>query len=325
VHKGRTRSGYAGFLSLVSRESSGAKLSTEMFVRPKGTMTTAAAPDHRPQQDSAVIGEKRAVRFFWVVLILATGASVAGNVTHAVLEAAAGTVLIAAAAALVPPTVLLGATHSVALLVRTRAGSGFTYWCALSMTLALALCAFVLSFDALRALAITAGIDRRLAWLWPLVIDVSIAQATMALLALTARHHRYRPSGMVAGPASGRRSRVTRDDGYSVGGEPVERKGAAGTGSPDRLAPTKRAAALTVADVARRPTHVTNGVVAESHWRKVADVLVRERRTKIEPALVAQVLAMTEARTPPSTIGRRLKVHHTSVRRIQQAAAELTS
>ena len=41
----------------------------------------------------------------------------------------------------------LAAAHSVAVLVRSRAG-GFTYWCALLMTLALASCAFVLSFDA---------------------------------------------------------------------------------------------------------------------------------------------------------------------------------
>ena len=37
----------------------------------------------------------------------------------------------------------------VALLVRTRT-AGATYWCALAMTLLLAVCAFVLSFDAIR-------------------------------------------------------------------------------------------------------------------------------------------------------------------------------
>jgi hypothetical protein len=52
--------------------------------------------------------------------------------------------------------VLLAATHSIAVLVCTRAG-GFTYRCALLMTLALASCAFVLSFDALRSLATNRG------------------------------------------------------------------------------------------------------------------------------------------------------------------------
>lgn len=56
------------------------------------------------------------------------------------------------------PAVLLGATHGVALLVRTRT-VGATYWCALTMTVLLAVCAFVLSFDALRTLALTGGVS----------------------------------------------------------------------------------------------------------------------------------------------------------------------
>ena len=63
--------------------------------------------------------------------------------------------------------------------------------------------------------------------------------------------------------------------------------------------------------------------MSESRWRSVADVLVRERRTQIEAEMVIKVLAMTEALIPPSTIARRLKLHHTSVRRIQKAAAQL--
>jgi hypothetical protein len=92
-------------------------------------------------------GRRSAARFFWAWLIVATAMSVTGNVAHPVLDAPAGTVALAAGAALVPPVVGLAATPSVAVLVRSRAG-GFTYWCALLMTLALASCAFVLSFDA---------------------------------------------------------------------------------------------------------------------------------------------------------------------------------
>jgi hypothetical protein len=82
--------------------------------------------------------------------------------------------------------VLLAATHSIAVLVRTRAG-GLTYWCALLMTLALASCAIVLSFDALRSLAVTLGLPEAIAWLWPCAIDVAIAQATLCLLSLSRR------------------------------------------------------------------------------------------------------------------------------------------
>jgi hypothetical protein len=106
--------------------------------------------------DTQIARQQRgAARVFWLWLIVATAMLVTGNVTHAVLHAEAGTV----ARRPVPLRLLalLAATHSVALLVRSRAG-GRTYWCALIMTLALASCAFVLSFDALRSLAVTLGL-----------------------------------------------------------------------------------------------------------------------------------------------------------------------
>src|ERR1700752_5141755 len=127
---------------------------------------------------------RTAVRFFWIWLILATRVSGAGNAAHAVLTAPSGTVRLAAAAAVVPPPGLLGSTHSVALLVRTRR-VGFNYWCALAMTIALAGCAFVLSFDALRDLAVALGMLPDRAWLWPVAIDVSIANSTLSLLSLS--------------------------------------------------------------------------------------------------------------------------------------------
>jgi hypothetical protein len=87
---------------------------------------------------------------------------------------------------LVPPIVLLASTHSVAVLVRIRA-AGFTSWCPLLITLALASCAFVVSFDALRSLLITLGLPESIAWLWPRAIDVAIAQATLCLLSVNRR------------------------------------------------------------------------------------------------------------------------------------------
>lgn len=133
---------------------------------------------------------QRAVRFFWCALFAASAASIAANVVHALLNASMGNTGIAAGAAVVPPAVLLGATHGVSLLVRART-AGWAYWCALVMTIALAGCAFGLSFDALRDLAHRyAGYSEWAAVLWPLSIDLSIAVSTLALLALTGAPHR---------------------------------------------------------------------------------------------------------------------------------------
>jgi hypothetical protein len=279
-----------------------------------------------------------AVRFFWTWLILATSVSVAGNVAHAVLTAPSATVRLAAAAAVVPPAVLLGSTHSVALLVRTRR-VGFVYWCALAMTLALAGCAFVLSFDALRDLAVALGMRPDRAWLWPVAIDVSIANSTVSLLSLspppaTARSRaddtkqpqatKRKPRQAVRGrrPTAESLSAPTRDGesalpavGGQAGGAP-QQSGALVSAASD---PSGRPLAA-VPDVASQPV----GMAAHSRWTPVADELVRSGVTSKDPAIVAAVLADHAAGTPPSTIGRRHKVHHSTVGRILAGAEGLT-
>lgn len=142
----------------------------------------------------STVTERRttATRFFWVVLGTATASSIAGNVTHAITTAERGSVVVAAAAAVVPPVVLLAATHGLALMVRTGIGGGL-YRAALALTAALGGCALVLSFHALYELAVDeAGIPAAIAWLWPLAVDLSITQATLALLALTTGHRARR-------------------------------------------------------------------------------------------------------------------------------------
>ena len=145
---------------------------------------------------SAVLSEselalrRRAVRFFWVVLIASSGASIVGNALHAVVHASSVSPVLAAAVATAPPLVLLGSTEGLSLLVKVRRRPTLTYWAALAMTLLLALAAFRLSFDALRDLAVLCGLRPSLAWLWPLVVDVTITQATVSLLALSRQEPR---------------------------------------------------------------------------------------------------------------------------------------
>lgn len=281
-----------------------------------------------------------AVRFFWIWLILATGVSVAGNVAHAVLTAPSGTVRLAAAAAVVPPAVLLGSTHSVALLVRTRR-VGFTYWCALAMTIALAGCAFVLSFDALRDLAVALGMLPDRAWLWPVAIDVSIANTTLSLLSLSPPRSTPDPTNRCDGAARpipakrtprraarGRTSaadsqpaptRDRRSERPAAGRQPGDAPRQTGALVPASSEPSDRPLAA-VPDAAVRP----GGAAAHQQWTPVADELVRSGVTSKDPAIVAAVLADHAAGTPPSTIGRRHNVHHSTVVRILAGAEGLT-
>lgn len=63
---------------------------------------------------------------------------------------------------------------------------------AVVITVGIGIASFVLSFTALADLAGRAGIPERLAWLWPLIVDGTILQATMAVVALAGREGQRR-------------------------------------------------------------------------------------------------------------------------------------
>lgn len=125
----------------------------------------------------------RAHTFFWAVLITAAGVSITGNATQAVLHDTQ-VPAVAAVVAVIPPLALLAAVHGVSILSRAHAHARGTYLLATAMTVLIAAGAFWLSFTALRSLAITAGIPPGEAWLWPVIIEGSMGQATVALLSL---------------------------------------------------------------------------------------------------------------------------------------------
>ena len=112
---------------------------------------------------------------------------------------------------MVPPTVVLTAVHGIAVRAKTNA-SGAMYRASVAATAALAVGAFVLSFVALRDLAVTAGIAPELAALLPLVIDLAVAVATTALVAVRKWRRRFAAAGLPAledRPRSGRRRGFT--------------------------------------------------------------------------------------------------------------------
>ncbi|WP_280379827.1 DUF2637 domain-containing protein [Nocardia wallacei] len=128
--------------------------------------------------------ETAAIRFFWGELLLVAAMSIAGNIVHAWINAPTGKHWVAAFVASFPPVALLAATHGVGLLVRAQNKARLAYWAVVALTAAIAGVAFRLSFDALRELSTQVGMSEHLAWLFPLIIDGAIGQATIALLVL---------------------------------------------------------------------------------------------------------------------------------------------
>jgi hypothetical protein len=125
---------------------------------------------------------RRAVRFFWGLLIGATMVSLVGNITHAVLPYMPHVVVQIGAAA-VPPIALLAAVHGIALAVRAGA-SGRVYCCAVSAVAAIGAGAFAVSFLALRDLMRAIGYSATSAWVFPAIIDTAVAVSTLMLVAL---------------------------------------------------------------------------------------------------------------------------------------------
>ncbi|MBH0775053.1 DUF2637 domain-containing protein [Nocardia bovistercoris] len=146
--------------------------------------TPTATHRNAPTTVARTREETSAIRFFWGELLLVAAMSIAGNIVHAWLNAPPGKQWVAAFVASFPPIALLAATHGVGLLVRAQNKARLAYWAVVALTAAIAAIAFRLSFDALRELSIQVGMSEHLAFLFPLIIDGAIGQATVALLVL---------------------------------------------------------------------------------------------------------------------------------------------
>ena len=226
------------------------------------------------------------MRFFWAWLLGASLVSLAGNIAHALLTAPTGSRWLAAAVAAVPPTVLLAAVHGVAVLVKANA-SGAVYRTAVAATAALAAGAFVLSFVALRDLAVLAGISPALAAILPLVIDLAVAVATIALVAI--------------GDKPARRVRTATSGASPTATTSAAPPGRTATTAPDRFAPPM------VSDATAR----------------IAAELVATKTTRQSVETVEAILTAHRNGDPLNRIAAALGVHHSAVKRVLEAAEGL--
>ncbi|MEB3980189.1 DUF2637 domain-containing protein [Mycobacterium sp. 663a-19] len=247
--------------------------------------------------ESELALRRRAVRFFWVVLIASSGASIVGNALHAVVHASSVSPVLAAAVATAPPLVLLGSTEGLSLLIKVRRRPTLTYWAALAMTLLLALAAFRLSFDALRDLAVLCGLRPSLAWLWPLVVDVTITQATVSLLALSRQDPcQDTPSHADAG-----------DTAESIVGKDAANEDEAAQASVVAMVGARR-------ESAAGRTSATGG--SAHHNEHAVHAVMASKRTKQPPEVVRAVLEHHANGAKTNDICEQLNLHHTTVTRI---------
>lgn len=120
-------------------------------------------------------------RILWSLLVFASAASLAGNVTHTVMRHGGVGAIIAA---LLAPAALLGLTHLLGAWSRAAGGGGKVFWFFFTAVVLLAGTAYRLSFAALRDLAVSYGYGYADAALFPIMLDGIITVCTVGLVAV---------------------------------------------------------------------------------------------------------------------------------------------
>ncbi|MEG8181768.1 DUF2637 domain-containing protein [Nocardia terpenica] len=258
--------------------------------------------------------EAAAVRFFWGELLLVAAMSIAGNIVHAWINAPTGKEPIAAFVASFPPLALLAATHGVGVLVRAQNKAGLAYWAVVALTGAIAVTAFRLSFDALSNLAEQVGISNHLAWLFPLIIDGAIGQATIALLVLA------------------RTDRTTPDPGVRTAPEPVRGEEPVRTVSVREVRTETYSASAELAAqqplISIEPAQHTGSAPggAQDRWAQIAETVCNaDPAGRRDPDKVATILRLKyEQNWTHSQIAEHVDLSKAAITRTVTAAREIT-
>lgn len=117
-------------------------------------------------------------------LLFAASVSIAANIGHALFMAPEGLTVWAAIASVFPPVFVVGSTHVAVILAKKRR-FGVQFFLVLLQTILLAACAFRLSYHSISDLAIMLGTPAGLAGLWPIALDISMVNSTLALFMVT--------------------------------------------------------------------------------------------------------------------------------------------
>ncbi|OBA60138.1 hypothetical protein A5780_20940 [Nocardia sp. 852002-20019_SCH5090214] len=239
------------------------------------------------------------------MLVASATVSITGNAVHAVLHAPAPP--IAGAVAVVPPIALLTAVHGVTVLQRKQVHSTAAHRLTVVLTVLIAAGAFWLSFTALRSLAELAGIPHNQAWLWPLIIEGSMTQATVALISITQPPHNTSTPTEDAAPTTPTMPATPPDPSPALADDTV-RTSAEGLDGRVESAPSTTqwsdiAAAICARDPAGRRNADQVAQVLELHYSEGLNATEIAKRTRRSRSTVSRILTHTKALDlPPVTM-----------------------
>ncbi|WP_100481096.1 DUF2637 domain-containing protein [Mycobacteroides abscessus] len=255
-------------------------------------------------------------RFLWLWLSISTLLSVAGNIGHAWLTVPPGTAqLLAIGWATAPPTLLMCAVHGLPTLSRMM-GSQTTDKLLSAVVWGVTTGAFVWSAVGIHDFTATLGVPAALAWVAPVVIDLSVFGATRGLVLTSPLAARLKVGAQPQRAAS-----------------PQLSKGSAPTPAPRQVTST----ASSTATPAPRPTTPdapnTPRTAPHNAPQKPADApspapelvalaekIVSSRAVRQPVSVVSRILSLAETESRKNVIADRAGVHHSVVTKIMEAA-----
>jgi hypothetical protein len=258
-------------------------------------------------------------RFLWFWLVVASTLSVGGNVGHAwitVLPVASRWMAIGWAAA--PPALLMLAIHGLPALARML-GSDRRDTLLTSVVWGVTVGAFGWSAFGLFGFTTAMGVPAQMAWVAPLVIDLSVFGATRGLV-LTAPL----AARMKAGLASHRPASVTVDASAAEGPTKVLNKvsrSVAASADPASLI----VSGGSVAVPAGSPKMGSGAVSCTLETRRLAEEIVASGAVRKDVDTLVAILAQSEVESRKAVIAERVGVHHTVVTKTLEAAASRRS
>ncbi|SHO82717.1 RAD23 family protein [Mycobacteroides abscessus] len=255
-------------------------------------------------------------RFLWVWLSISTLLSVCGNIGHAALTVPPGTAqALAIGWASAPPTLLMLAVHALPTLSRML-GSERSDRLLSAVVWGVTMGAFGWSAFGIHDFTAALGVPAALAWVAPLVIDLSVFGATRGLVLtapLAARLKVGAPAPRTAQPQVSNRPapsnapRPTTSN-ATPAAPPAPRNVSPAAPNTTRPAPTTA------------PQGSSDAASPAPELVALAERIVSNGSTRQDVRVVARILTLAESEPRKAVIERQLGVHHSVITKVLEAA-----
>lgn len=255
-------------------------------------------------------------RFLWLWLSVSTLLSVAGNIGHAALTVPPGTAqALAIGWAIAPPVLLMLAVHGLPTLSRML-DSETTDTLLQSVVWGVTMGAFLWSAFGIHDFTAALGVPAALAWVAPLVIDLSVFGATRGLVLtapLAARMKVGAPTQRAAQPQASKVPAPTSARHPTPSTATSAAPAAPRSTSPDALNAPRTAPTSAPQKVSDAPTPAPELVALASR-------IVSSKAVRQDVRTVARILELAESESRKAVIEKRLGVHHSVVTKVLDAA-----